>query len=91
MREEETGESHPYGQPLGAVATMASKSGVWVFYYLQGEDGDSVDNPNAFNVRETKREGEKREFPRWVACVPAAVRWSACWCAVAAQQARAKR
>lgn len=29
---------------------MAGKNGVWVFYYIQGEDGDSVENPNAFNV-----------------------------------------
>eukprot|EP00903_Cladosiphon_okamuranus_P022527 g20722.t2 len=29
---------------------MAGKSGVWVFYYLQGEDGDSVETPNAFNI-----------------------------------------
>lgn len=46
-------------EPLRAVATMASKSGVWVFYYLQGEDGDSVENPNAFNVRERKLNEER--------------------------------
>lgn len=46
--------------PLGPVATMASKSGVWVFYYLQGEDGDSVENPNAFNVRESSPDGSGR-------------------------------
>lgn len=40
---------------------MAGKSGVWVFYYLQGEDGDSVENPNAFNVREKDAEGQQRK------------------------------
>lgn len=49
----------PYGHSQRVVATMASKSGVWVFYYLQGEDGDSVENPNAFNVRQ--RRGGHRE------------------------------
>ncbi|CAN0349766.1 unnamed protein product [Ectocarpus sp. 6 AP-2014] len=29
---------------------MAGKGGMWVFYFLQGEDGDSVENPNAFNI-----------------------------------------
>ena len=46
--------------PLGISASMAGQGGMWVFYYLQGEDGDSVENPNAFNVRD----GQKRDFPR---------------------------
>lgn len=33
-----------------AVSIMAGKGGVWVFYFIQGEDGESVENPNAFNV-----------------------------------------
>lgn len=33
---------------------MAGKGGMWVFYFLQGEDGDSVENPNAFNVRQIR-------------------------------------
>lgn len=37
---------------LSRFCTMAGKGGVWVFYYLQGEDGDSVETPNAFNVRD---------------------------------------
>ncbi|CAN0481335.1 unnamed protein product, partial [Ectocarpus sp. 12 AP-2014] len=32
------------------ATNMAGKGGMWVFYFLQGEDGDSVENPNAFNI-----------------------------------------
>lgn len=33
-----------------AVSVMAGKRGVWVFYFIQGEDGESVENLNAFEV-----------------------------------------
>lgn len=64
-RREDGTHHHP---PPGAFCfTMAGKSGVWVFYYLQGEDGDSVENPNAFNVRRQRRERAGREFSRYSA------------------------
>ncbi|CAM9248085.1 unnamed protein product [Choristocarpus tenellus] len=41
---------------------MAGSGGVWVFYFVQGEGGESVDHPNAFNVKDAKSEVRYGQF-----------------------------
>lgn len=36
--------------PWADAHNMATGSGVWVFYFLQGENGESEDTPNTFKV-----------------------------------------
>lgn len=75
-RQQQAGEQQNKKQGGGNAArfatTMASKSGIWVFYFLQGEDGDSVENPNAFNVRAIRG---CIEFPRPAGCWSTSTKW----------------